>query len=164
MYGGGLLDMTFLGSAEIDIKGNVNVSKFAGRSGGPGGFIDISQNAKKVFFVGMFTAGKQKPDIKVTDGELKINSDGNEIKYVKEVQQVTFSGEYAAKKGQEVVYISERAVFKLTPEGVMLIEIAPGVDLQKDVLDKMDFEPIISPDLKIMDARLFSEELMGLGG
>ena len=161
-YGGGLLDMTFLGSAEIDQKGNVNVSKFAGRSGGPGGFIDISQNAKKVFFVGMFTAGRPKPDIAITGGGLKINSDGSEIKYVKEVQQITFSGEQALKNGQEVLYISERSVFKLTPEGVTLIEIAPGVDLEKDILGKMEFKPIVSPDLKTMDARLFKDERMGL--
>jgi len=161
-YDGGLLDMTFLGSAEIDEKGNVNVSKFAGRSGGPGGFVDISQNAKKVCFLGTFTAGKPKPSIKVADGGLKIESDGTEIKFVKEVQQVTFSGEYALKFGQEILYISERAVFKLTPEGVMLIETAPGVDLQKDILDKMEFKPIISPDLKTMDERIFRDALMGL--
>lgn len=162
MYGGGLLDMTFLGSAEIDEKGNVNVSKFAGRSGGPGGFIDISQNAKRVYFVGMFTAGKPKPDIKILNGALQINADGSEIKYVKQVQQITFSGEQAMKNGQEVLYISERAVFKLTPEGVTLTEIAPGVDLQKDILGKMEFAPIISPDLKLMDPRIFREERMGL--
>ena len=162
MYDGGLLDMAFLGAAEIDEKGNVNVSKFAGRSGGPGGFIDISQNTKKIFFVGIFTAGKPKPDIIITDGGLKINSDGNEVKYVNKVQQVTFSGEYAVKSGQEVMFISERAVFKLTPDGLLLTEIAPGVDLQKDVLDKMKFKPLISNDLKMMDPRLFREERMGL--
>ncbi|MDR0490505.1 MAG: 3-oxoacid CoA-transferase, partial [Oscillospiraceae bacterium] len=164
MYDGGLLDITYLGSAEVDFKGNVNVSKFAGRSGGPGGFIDISQTAKKVCFVGMFTAGKPKPDIEIVDGKLKINADGNDIKFVKEVQQVTFSGEYAVISGQEVMYIFERAVFKLTPEGLTLIEIAPGADLEKDVLGKMEFKPIISPDLKTMDPRLFQEELMGLKG
>ena len=162
MYDGGLLDMTFLGAAEIDEKGNVNVSKFAGRSGGPGGFVDISQNTKKVFFMNLFTAGRPKPDIKVVDGALKISSDGSEIKYVKNVQQITFSGEYAVKSGQDVVYISERAVFKLTPQGVMLTEIAPGIDLEKDVLQKMEFKPIISPDLKTMDARLFREDRLGL--
>ena len=163
MYGGGLLDMTFLGSAEIDEKGNVNVSKFAGRSGGPGGFIDISQNAKKVCFVGMFTAGRPKPEIQIGDGGLRIDSDGSEIKYVREVQQITFSGTQALKNGQEVMYISERAVFRLTPEGVTLTEIAPGVDMQKDVLGKMEFTPLISPQLKEMDKRLFMEDRMGLG-
>jgi len=161
-YGGGLLDMAFLGSAEIDQKGNVNVSKFAGRSGGPGGFIDISQNAKKVCFIGTFTAGKPKPEIQITDDGLTIVRDGSEIKYIKEVQQVTFSGEYALKFHQEILYISERAVFTLIPEGLMLIEIAPGVDLQKDILDKMEFKPIISPNLKKMDIRLFREAKMGL--
>ena len=162
MYGGGLLDMTFLGSAEIDKKGNVNVSKFAGRSGGPGGFIDISQNAKKVFFVGMFTAGRPKPDIEIIDGALKINTDGVEIKYVNEVQQITFSGEQALKNGQEVLYISERAVFKLTDDGIVLTEVAPGVDLQKDILGKMEFEPLVSDELKLMDSRIFRDEVMGL--
>ena len=162
MYDGGLLDITYLGAAEIDEKGNVNVSKFAGRSGGPGGFIDISQNTKRVFFVGSFTAGKPKPDIAVENGELNIKIDGSGKKYVKEVQQITFSGEHAIKSGQEVTYISERAVFKLTAEGLMLVEIAPGADLHKDILDKMDFKPIISPELKIMDLRIFKDEIMGL--
>ena len=162
LYDGGLLDMTFLGSAEIDEKGNVNVSRFAGRSGGPGGFIDISQNSKKVVFVGMFTAGKPKPDIDITGGGVKINKDGDEIKYVKEVQQITFSGEYAIKSNQEVIYISERAVFRLTPEGLMLTEIAEGADLEKDVLGKMEFKPLVSRSLKKMDPRLFRDKLMGL--
>ncbi|MCL2226769.1 MAG: 3-oxoacid CoA-transferase [Oscillospiraceae bacterium] len=162
MYDGGLLDIAFLGAAEIDEKGNVNVSKFAGRCIGAGGFIDISQNTKRVYFMGNFTAGKPKPEIEITDDGLKIVNDGSEMKYVKKVQQVTFSGEYAVKSGQEVTYISERAVFKLTPDGLMLAEIAPGVDLQKDILGKMEFEPLVSPDLRLMDARLFSEDPMKL--
>ena len=163
MYDGGILDMTFLGAAEIDEKGNVNVSKFAGRCIGAGGFIDISQNTKKVFFMGNFTAGKPKPDIEITGSGLKINQDGSDKKYVKNVQQITFSGEYAVKSGQEVMYISERAVFKLTPEGLMLVEIAPGVDLEKDILAQMEFKPLVSSNLKTMDARLFNEQRMGLG-
>ncbi|MCL2409016.1 MAG: 3-oxoacid CoA-transferase [Oscillospiraceae bacterium] len=163
MYDGGILDMTFLGAAEIDEKGNVNVSKFAGRCIGAGGFIDISQNTKKVFFMGNFTAGKPKPDIEITGSGINIKQDGADLKYVKNVQQITFSGEYAVKSGQEVMYISERAVFKLTPDGLMLVEIAPGVDLEKDVLDKMEFKPLVSPDLKTMDVRLFNESLMNLG-
>ena len=162
MYDGGILDMTFLGAAEIDEKGNVNVSKFAGRCIGAGGFIDISQNTKKVFFMGNFTAGKPKPEIEITGNGLNIKQDGAEMKYVKNVQQITFSGEYAVKSGQEVMYISERAVFKLTPDGLMLTEIAPGVDLQKDVLDKMEFTPLVSDNLKTMDSRLFNEGLMNL--
>lgn len=160
MIDGGILDMTFLGAAEIDDKGNVNVSKFAGRSNGPGGFIDISQNSKKVIFMGTFTVGKS--DIALTDGGLKINRDGEGIKFVKKLQQITFSGEYAMKNGQEIMFITERAVFRLTAEGLVLTEIARGVDLEKDILGKMEFKPIISPDLKTMDPRLFKEEKMGL--
>ena len=164
MYDGGILDMAFLGAAEIDEKGNVNVSKFAGRCIGAGGFIDISQNTKKVFFMGNFTAGKPKPEIEIAEDGLKIIRDGEEMKYVKKVQQITFSGEYAVKSGQEIMYMSERAVFKLTAEGLMLVEIAPGVDLQKDIIDKMEFKPLVSPDLKTMDIRLFREGLMNLNG
>ena len=160
MYDGGMLDMTFLGAAEIDEKGNVNVSKFAGRCIGAGGFIDISQNTKKVFFMSNFTAGKA--DIAITDSGLKINQDGPGMKFVKKVQQITFSGDYAVANGQEIMFITERGVFNLTAEGLVLTEIAPGVDLQKDILSKMEFAPIVSRDLKTMDPRLFKEARMGL--
>ncbi len=160
MIDGGILDMTFLGAAEIDSKGNVNVSKFAGRSNGPGGFINISQNAKKVIFMGTFTVGKS--EIELTKTGLNISQDSDQIKFVQKLQQITFSGEYAMKNGQEIMYITERAVFRLSPEGLVLIEIAEGVDLQKHILDKMEFAPIVSKDLKRMDARLFCEEKMGL--
>jgi propionate CoA-transferase len=160
MYNGGMLDMTFLGAAEIDKKGNVNVSKFAGRCNGAGGFIDISQNTKKVFFLGNFTAGEA--DIELTDSGLKIHKDSGSIKFVEHVQQITFSGEYAVKNGQQVMYITERAVFVLTVEGLVLTEIAPGIDLQKDIFNKMEFMPVVSDKLKIMDPRLFREEKMGL--
>ena len=151
--------MAFLGGAEIDREGNVNVSLFAGRCIGAGGYIDISQNAKKVFFMGQFTAGKT--DIECTGSGLKINRDGA-VKFVDKVQQVTFSSAYARRAGQEIMYITERAVFRLADDGIELIEIAPGVDLEKDVLGKMDFRPKISPDLKLMDVRLFRDEPMGL--
>ncbi|NLT14844.1 MAG: 3-oxoacid CoA-transferase [Clostridiales bacterium] len=160
MVQGGMLDMTFLGAAEIDDKGNVNVSKFGGRSNGPGGFIDISQNAKKVIFMGTFMVGDG--EIELADGGLKIIKNSDKIKFVKKLQQITFSGEYAVKNGQEVMFITERAVFNLTSEGLVLTEIAGGVDLQKDILDKMEFRPIISRDLKQMDPRLFYPERMGL--
>ncbi|MCQ2405744.1 MAG: 3-oxoacid CoA-transferase [Oscillospiraceae bacterium] len=165
MYDGGMLDMAFLGGAEFDEHGNVNVSKFAGRSIGAGGYIDISQNAKKLFLMGNFTATNKakglKANIECADGGLNIISDGD-VKFVKNVEQITFSGEYARKLGQEVMYITERAVFRLTPDGLELIEIAPGVDLNRDVLDKMAFKPLISKDLKLMDARLFKPEVMGI--
>lgn len=160
LYDGGGLDQAFLSSAEVDEEGNVNVSKFNGRVIGQGGFIDISQNAKEVCFSGIFTAGK--PDITCEDGKLVIRKDGTGIKFVKKVQQVTFSGKYARQHGQKVTYISERCVFEMTKDGLMLTEIAPGVDLEKDILDKMEFRPLISKDLKLMDERIFKDQPMGL--
>lgn len=160
LYDGGFLDMTFLGAAEIDENGNVNVTKFGTRCPGPGGFINISQNTPKVFFMGGFTAGKG--DIQVADGTLQIRTDAPNIKFIKKVQQITFSADYARKTGQEVTYITERAVFKLGAHGLVLTEIAPGVDLEKDILSKMEFKPEIAEDLKKMDARLFCDERMGL--
>ena len=165
MYDGGMLDMAFLGGAEIDANGDVNVSYFGGRCIGAGGYIDISQNAKKVFFMGTFTTKSsvtgQKPVIDCTGDGLAIREDGDG-KLVKKVQQITFSADYARENGQEVMYITERAVFRLVKEGLELIEIAPGVDLEKDVLEKMEFRPIVSPQLKRMDARLFNEAVMGI--
>jgi len=153
MYDGGFIDQAYLGFAEIDEHGNTNVSYFAGRAIGAGGYINISQNAKKVYFMGAFSAGK--PDIEITGSGLNIKADQAESKFVKQVQHVTFSGDYALEVGQEVEYITERAVFKLTKEGLELIEVADGVDLNKDVLDKMAFKPIVSKNLKKMDPRLF---------
>lgn len=160
IYDGGGIDMSFLGAAEIDPMGNVNVSKFAGRVVGPGGFINISQNAKKVCFTGTFKAGSMEIEIK--DGKLNIIKDGKGIKFKKALEQVTFSAEYASESGQQVYYITERAVFKLTPKGIMLVEIAPGVDLEKDILENMEFKPLIAEDLKLMDERIFRDEKMGL--
>ena len=160
-YDGGGIDFACLGSAEIDMHGNVNVSRFAGKVPGPGGFINITQGAKNVCFMGTFTAGKS--DIRIEDGKLNILKDGPHIKFRENVNHITFSGENSVDKGrQHIVYITERAVFELTPEGVMLTEIAPGADLEKDILDKMDFRPVISPDLKLMDERLFRPEAMGI--
>ena len=162
LYDGGFLDMTFLGAAEIDRNGNVNVSKFGSKCGGPGGFINISQNTPKVFFMGGFTAGKSK--IEVANGVLKICEDGPGIKFVDKVQQITFSADYARQTEQQVAYITERAVFRLVEDGIMLTEIAPGVDLKRDILAHMAFRPRISEQLKLMDARIFREEKMGLSG
>ena len=160
-YDGGGLDTAFLGAAEVDEEGNVNVSKFGPRFVGPGGFINISQNAKKVVFVGTFTAGGLQ--ISVDEGKLRIVQEGVEKKFIKQVEQKTFSGHYAAQDKKPILYVTERCVFSLTDAGMELTEIAPGVDLQKDILDQMGFAPIIrKPTPQLMDARIFQDEPMGL--
>ena len=160
-YDGGGIDFAGLGAAEIDRHGNVNVSKFAGKVTGPGGFINISQGAKTVCFLGTFTAGKS--DIKIRDGKLEIVEDGPYIKFKNDVEHITFSGHHSREKGlQNVFYITERAVFRLTDQGLTLIEIAPGADLDRDILGKMEFRPAIAPRLKTMDSRLFRSEKMNL--
>lgn len=159
-YDGGGLDVAYLGLAQCDAKGNINVSKFGPKIAGCGGFINITQNAKKVIYCGTFTAGGL--DVKADNGKLVIVKEGKTKKFIPEVEQVTFSGDYAKEVGQPVLYITERAVFELRKEGLVLTEIAPGMDLQKDILDQMDFAPIVASDLKTMDERIFKDELMGL--
>ena len=159
-YDGGGLDLTFLGLAQADAAGNLNVSKFGPRLAGAGGFINISQNAKKVVFVGTFTAGGLK--ISIHDKKLSIDQEGRVKKFVKTVEHVTFSGDYAAAKGQPVLYVTERCVFALTTDGMELIEVAPGVDMDRDILAQMDFRPVINGTPRIMDERIFGDDMMGL--
>ena len=155
-YQGNGLDIAFLGLAQTDKQGDVNVSKFGTKIAGCGGFIDITQNAKKVVYCGTFTANGL--NIQYKEGQVLIIREGRIKKFVNTVEQITFSGAYALRNGQSVLYITERAVFELTNKGMMLIEIAPGIDLKRDILDNMEFVPSISSDLKTMDDSNFLEE------
>ncbi len=154
-YDGGGLDQAFLGMAEVDRDGNVNVSRFGPRTPGAGGFINISQNAKSVAFMGTFTSGGLQ--LTVQDGTLRIDREGHSRKFVDRVQHLTFNGEAAFARGQQVRFITERAVFELTADGLLLTEIAPGVELQSDILEQMAFAPTIASNLTTMSQALFHQ-------
>ena len=158
-YDGGGLDAAFLGMAQADKQGNVNVSRFGPRLAGSGGFINISQNAKKVVFLGTFLAPCRTA---VVDGRIAVNDEVAAPKFLDAVEQRTFSGRYAAAAGQPVLYVTERCVFRLMPDGLQLVEIAPGVDLERDILAHIGFTPMIDGDPKPMDERIFRDEPMGL--
>jgi propionate CoA-transferase len=160
-YDGGGLDLAFLSFAEVDEACNVNVSRFGDKIVGPGGFINISQNAKTMIFSGTFTAGGL--DISWPNGTTKIAREGNEKKFVSTVEQVTYSGALAAQNGQRALYVTERAVFTRNDAGRLeLIEVAPGIELERDIFAHMKFRPAVSPSLREMDARIFRPEPMGL--
>ena len=160
-YDGGGLDVAVLGLAQADREGNLNVSKFGARLAGAGGFINISQNARKVVFAGTFTAGGLV--VALRDGRLQIEREGSTRKFVHEVEHRTYAGQFAFARGQDAMYVTERCVFRLAENALELIEIAPGIDLQRDILDQMDFQPRISKALKQMDGRIFAKEAMNVG-
>lgn len=159
-YDGGGLDMAFLGLAQCDQYGNINVSKFGSKLAGCGGFINITQNAKEVIFCGTFTAGGL--EIAVENGKLKIIKEGKTKKFIKNVEQITFSADLAKNNNKKVLYITERAVFELRKEGLTLIEIANGVDLEKDILANMEFKPLFAKEIKFMNKEIFLDKPMGL--
>ncbi len=158
-YDGGGLDLACLGMAQADCRGNVNVSRFGRRLAGSGGFINISQSAKKVLFAGTFTTGGLKVEVK--DGKLTILSEGLSRKFLDRVEQITFSGDLAIENGQPAYFITERCVFQLTPDGLELMEIAPGIDIERDILKQMDFKPMVRNPIP-MDSRIFWPETMNL--
>ena len=161
-YNGAGVDITYMGAGELDGDGNVNATKMGDRCTGAGGFIDITQTAKTVVFCATFTASGL--EVSFENNRLNIVREGRIRKMVKRVGQVSFNGKLARESGQNVVFVTERAVFRLVPEGVDLVEAAPGVDVRKDVLDLMDFRPIVRGEPKLMDAGLFAQGKFGLAG
>jgi propionate CoA-transferase len=159
-YDGGGLDLAFLSFAQVDARGCVNVSRFGGRIIGPGGFPNISQNAKKVIFSGTLTAGGL--EIAWPAGRTVITREGRHPKFIEPIEQITYNGDYGWERGQEILFITERAVFRRGPDGLELVEAAPGVDLDREIFANMAFRPSIAPDFKEMDPRLFRPEPMGL--
>jgi propionate CoA-transferase len=152
-YDGGGLDIAILGMAECDAEGNVNVSKFGGRIAGIGGFIDISQTAKQVVFTGTFMAGGLRTTF--ADGRLGIVTEGKSRKFVRTVEHLTFSAAQARLRGKTPLYVTERAVFRLVDSGLELTEVAPGINVERDILALMDFRPAIAEPMKIMPVDLF---------
>lgn len=159
-YNGAGIDYTFMGAGQMDGAGNVNATKMGDKAPGAGGFIDITARAKNVIFCSTFT-GKGL-EVEFDQNGLHIVKEGEIRKMVKKVQQISYNGKIAGQIKQNMVYVTERAVFQLTPDGPLLVEIAKGIDLQRDVLEKMDFMPLVADDLKYTDTSIYLEKWMGL--
>jgi propionate CoA-transferase len=159
-YDGGGLDIASLSFAEVDAEGNVNVHAFEGRVRGPGGFPNISARTPRINFVGTLTAKGLVLDI--GEGGVRFVRDGELGKFVPKVREISFNGRLARERGQQVRYITERAVFALESEGLVLIEVAPGVEVERDVIARMGFRPRVAGDLREMDRRLYAAGPMGL--
>ena len=160
LYNGAGIDFTFMGAGEMDREGNVNATKMGPKAPGAGGFIDITATAKNVIFCSTFTGGGLKTTF--SEEGLTIQQEGRFKKLVNQVQQVSYNGKIARKNGQNMYFVTERAVFRMTEEGPMLIEIAKGVDLQKDILDQMEFRPLIAEELKYTDTTIYTDGAFGL--
>ncbi len=159
-YAGGGLDVAFVSFAEVDAAGNVNVTRFGDRNDGAGGFIEITQNAKRIVFSGTLTGGGLKGE--VGSGKLCITNEGSIRKFVPKVNQISYNASFGQERGQDTMFVTERAVLRMMPDGITVTELAPGVRLNEDVLDQMEFKPRIADDLKKMDPRIFSEGSMRL--
>jgi propionate CoA-transferase len=159
-YDGGGLDVASLSFAEVDQEGNVNVHAFEGRIRGPGGFPNISAKTRKINFVGTLTA--QDLELTIDQSGVRVASEGKLPKFVPHVRQISFNGRLARERGQQVRYITDRAVFELRPEGLTLIELAPGIDLERDVIARMGFKPLIAEDCRTTDLRVYATGPMGL--
>jgi propionate CoA-transferase len=160
LYNGAGIDYTFMGAGEMDQFGNVNATKMGDKSPGAGGFIDITATAKNVIFCSTFTGGGLR--ISFSEHGVKIEKEGMFKKLVKEVQQISYNGKVALERGQNMLYVTERAIFQLTEKGPKLVEIAKGVDLQKDILEQMEFTPLIAKELKVTSTDFYKEGAFGL--
>ena len=159
-YDGGGLDVASLSFAEMDAEGNVNVHAFEGRVRGPGGFPNISARTPKINFVGTLTAQGLKLDISAAG--VRVEAEGSLPKFVPQVKEISFNGRLARERGQQVRYITDRAVFELAEDGVVLIEVAPGIDVERDVLSQMGFRPRVADDCRTTDPRVYAKGAMGL--
>lgn len=159
-YDGGGLDIAFLSFAEVDPEGNVNISRFGSKIVGIGGFINISQNARKVVFSGTFTSGGL--ELKTGGGRLEVKQEGKHKKFVQSIEQICYNAAFAEREGRTALFVTERAVFRAVDRTLELIELAPGIDIDRDISPHMAFQPRISANLKPMDERLFRAGRMGL--